>query len=93
MPIWEYFAIHLSDLPRGADELDLLNDAGEEGWELVTITTNHVAYLKRRREVEPVAKALQKKAGAVTLPLAAPTASRRASLGIGSRPSSTRFSP
>src|SRR5262245_34010923 len=35
--------------PRG-DELDMLNAAGAEGWELVGITSNNVAYLKREIE-------------------------------------------
>ena len=47
MPQWEYATIHLNELPKCTDELDLLNDAGEVGWELVSITANKVAYLKR----------------------------------------------
>jgi hypothetical protein len=45
---WEYREIQLSDLPRRTNEIDLLNDAGKNGWELVTIATNNVARLKRR---------------------------------------------
>lgn len=48
MPKWEYLVIDLSDLPRRIDEIDLLNDAGVNGWELVGITTNNKAYLKRQ---------------------------------------------
>jgi len=48
MPQWEYLVIDLSDLPRRTDEIDLLNDAGVNGWELVGITTNNKAYLKRQ---------------------------------------------
>jgi hypothetical protein len=48
MPKWEYLVIDLSDLPRKTDEIDLLNDAGVNGWELVGITTNNKAYLKRQ---------------------------------------------
>jgi len=48
MPRWEYATIHLSELPRGTDEIDILNDAGEGGWELVSIMANNVAYLKRQ---------------------------------------------
>ena len=48
MPKWEYLVIDLSDLPRRTDEIDLLNDAGANGWELVGITTNNKAYLKRQ---------------------------------------------
>jgi hypothetical protein len=46
------------DLPRGTDEIDVLNDAGEEGWELVAIAANNVAYLKRQiaRPVTPSAR-------------------------------------
>jgi hypothetical protein len=43
MPQWEYVTIHLNERPRGTNELDLLNDAGEDGWEPVTITANKVA--------------------------------------------------
>jgi len=47
MPRWQYLSIDLANLPRWTDELDLLNEAGEVGWELMTITTNNVAYLRR----------------------------------------------
>jgi hypothetical protein len=47
MPEWEYRKILLTDLPRRRDDIDLLCDAGLEGWELVAILTNNVAYLKR----------------------------------------------
>jgi hypothetical protein len=47
---WEYRKLFLNQhSPRG-DELDLLNTAGAEGWELVGITNNNVAYLKREME-------------------------------------------
>jgi H-NS histone family protein len=45
---WEYRKIDLSQLPRKTDDIDLLCDAGEEGWELVAILANNVAYLKRQ---------------------------------------------
>ena len=52
---WDYRKIDLNQYrPRG-DELDLLNAAGGEGWELVGISSNNMAYLKR--EVEKVATA------------------------------------
>jgi DNA-binding protein H-NS len=44
---WEYQKIAFSEVSRRRDEIDLLCDAGEEGWELVTILPNSVAYLKR----------------------------------------------
>ena len=45
---WEYRKIDLNQVPRKTDEIDMLCDAGEEGWELVTILQNNVAYLKRQ---------------------------------------------
>jgi hypothetical protein len=48
MSEWKYRTIHLSDLPRKTGEIDLLNGAGAEGWELVGITSNNIAYLKRQ---------------------------------------------
>ena len=50
MSEWEYKKIALSELPRGRDDVDVLNDAGDKGWELVAILANHVAYLKREIE-------------------------------------------
>ena len=44
---WEYKRINLNEAPRRSDELDLLCDAGEDGWELVTVLPNNIAYLKR----------------------------------------------
>jgi hypothetical protein len=44
---WEYSRINLNEVPRRADDIDALNDAGKEGWELVAITTNNVAFLRR----------------------------------------------
>lgn len=44
---WEYRKLDLNQLPRKSNDVDLLNDAGEEGWELVGITSNNMAYLKR----------------------------------------------
>jgi hypothetical protein len=47
MSQWEYEKLNLSDVPRRGDDVDLLNDAGEKGWELVAVTANNMAYLKR----------------------------------------------
>jgi hypothetical protein len=44
---WEYMTINLCELPLAAQSTDALNDAGKEGWELVAITNNGIAYLKR----------------------------------------------
>ena len=47
MPDWEYRKIDLNHPPREASDLDLLDTAGDDGWELVVITVNSIAYLKR----------------------------------------------
>ena len=44
---WEYRKIDLSQQQPRSDELALLNVAGADGWELVAITVNNVAYLRR----------------------------------------------
>jgi len=44
---WEYRKIDLNDPPREKSDLDLLDKAGKEDWELVVITANYIAYLKR----------------------------------------------
>jgi hypothetical protein len=48
MTQWDYRKINLNDVPRKTEDVDLLNDAGEQGWELVSITANNIAYLKRQ---------------------------------------------
>jgi H-NS histone C-terminal domain len=53
MTQWEYRKIRLNDLARKSDDIDLLCDAGEEGWELVVMLPNNVAYLKRECREEP----------------------------------------
>jgi hypothetical protein len=47
MPEWEYISISLNDLPLKPGVIGVLSDAGKDGWELVTITPNNIAYLKR----------------------------------------------
>jgi hypothetical protein len=54
---WEYRKIALSPLPRRTDEIDLLNDAGDQGWELISILANNVAYLKR--QIDPISEAIE----------------------------------
>ena len=51
MSHWEYRKINLNDVPRKSDDIDVLTDAGEQGWELIAITPNNIAYLKRVLEV------------------------------------------
>jgi hypothetical protein len=52
LPRWQYLSIDLANLPRWTDELDLLNEAGEVGWELILITSNNIAYLRRAVDAE-----------------------------------------
>ena len=47
MPHWEYRKIDLSDVPPKTTDIDLLDDAGRDGWELISIGANNFAYLKR----------------------------------------------
>ena len=44
---WQYKKVDLNQVARDGDEIDALCAAGEDGWELVTILPNNVAYLKR----------------------------------------------
>ena len=44
---WEYQKLDLNVAPRRGDPISTLNMAGSEGWELVSITANGMAYLKR----------------------------------------------
>ena len=37
---WEYHTINLAYLPARIDDIDLLNEAGEQGWELIAIMSN-----------------------------------------------------
>ena len=48
MPEFEYEKVNLNYIPRKGDDIDLLDELGEEGWELVVITVNNIAYLKRQ---------------------------------------------
>jgi hypothetical protein len=55
---WEYQKIVLSDHRRQGDDIDLLCELGEKGWELVAITLNNVAYLKREIEHDAMTRTL-----------------------------------
>jgi len=45
---WEYRKIDLNDVPSKISDIDILVDAGRDGWELVDVSANNVAYLKRQ---------------------------------------------
>jgi hypothetical protein len=54
MAIWEYKTIDLNEVPARRSDIDVLDDAGKDGWVLVLITANRIAYLKREgREPAP----------------------------------------
>jgi hypothetical protein len=57
---WEYFKVDLSDTPRRTQDTDLLNDAGKAGWELVFISANSIAYMKRELPAEAAPKKPEK---------------------------------
>jgi DNA-binding protein H-NS len=44
---WEYRKIDLNETPRRGNDIDVLCNAGADGWELVAILANNIAYLKR----------------------------------------------
>jgi hypothetical protein len=44
---WEYLKLDLNHTPRRGDSIDALNKAGTDGWELVAVTGNGIATLKR----------------------------------------------
>ena len=52
MIAWQYRQLDLNSLPRNASEIDILNRAGEEGWELVTITQTNLAIMKRQETAQ-----------------------------------------
>ena len=47
MPQYEYKTINLSDTRKRWTEIDLLNEAGADGWRVIHITATGVAYLER----------------------------------------------
>jgi DNA-binding protein H-NS len=51
--VWEYRKIVLNEHHRKGDDIDLLCELGADRWELVTITPNNIAYLKRREAEDP----------------------------------------
>jgi hypothetical protein len=61
MSEWEYIRLDLNDVRRGVEEIDLLNEAGKDRWELVTIQ-NGIAYLKRPVPTTPAPKSTRRRA-------------------------------
>jgi hypothetical protein len=47
---WQYLTIDLADVAVGNHEVDKLNAAGTQGWELMRIASNNMAYMKRPLE-------------------------------------------
>jgi hypothetical protein len=56
MTQWEYAKVDLNNVPSNKSDLDLLNDAGTDGWELVTVTVSNFAVMKRAVPTAPSAK-------------------------------------
>jgi Domain of unknown function (DUF4177) len=52
MPAWEYTTVNLYELPLATQASDALNEVGKEGWELVAITSNGMAYFKRSTDTK-----------------------------------------
>ena len=50
---WEYTKRDLSHLPPRTDAVDVLNDCGRGGWELVAIIANGTAYFRRAIPAAP----------------------------------------
>jgi hypothetical protein len=46
--MFEYLRIELNNRPIKVSDVDVLNEFGAQGWELVAITVNRFAYLKRK---------------------------------------------
>lgn len=61
MTQWEYRKIDLSGIDPKTDDIQLLNAGGYDGWELVTITANNIAYLKRPVQVAAAQRATAKR--------------------------------
>jgi len=61
---WEYRKIDLGGINAKLDDIELLNSAGQDGWELLTIMDNNIAYLKRSVQVAATQRAAPPKRGA-----------------------------
>jgi DNA-binding protein H-NS len=48
---WEYCVLDLANIPRRQSDLDLLNRAGQQGWELIALAPPHRALMRRALSV------------------------------------------
>jgi hypothetical protein len=64
MSEWEYIRLSMSDIPLKTRTIDALNSMGKDGWELVTITRNNTAYLRRPSKGRVQANATTRKSKA-----------------------------
>jgi hypothetical protein len=80
---WEYKKIALNQMAHKTDDVDLLCEVGEDGWELVAILPNNIAYLKRQAE-EPISEARDRGTGSATWVQAATTSAAGADTSAGS---------
>jgi hypothetical protein len=60
MSQWEYCKVDLNLIPRRATDVDVLNQLGNEGWELVNMPPNNMAYFKRQRDAPASAKIVRR---------------------------------
>ena len=67
MTRWEYARLDLGSISTNMTDVEVLNGAGDEGWELIAITGNNIAYFKR-----PIA-AQRKPRAAARRPLSTPS--------------------
>ena len=82
MSLWDYRKIALNQLSAKTNDVDVLNDAGDEGWELVAILPNNIAYLKR--EIAEAISEIEERSGRGGGEEATrPNGGRKAILGIG----------
>lgn len=68
---WEYERIDLNILARSETDIDVLNNAGAKGWELVSINNCNIAILKRAVSVPTTRATKTAAAAASTAPPAA----------------------
>lgn len=47
MSEWEYMKVDLNNAARKEDDINVLNRFGKDGWDLVAVTSNNMAYLKK----------------------------------------------